>query len=85
MLFVLGLSNPLDMMYHIQPWMMLSLLPLSTTFEGLTMLFIVVKHVHKLFVTAVSAALIGIKFSLYVLLVLYQFFVCQKYMQACWT
>ncbi|KAK6174397.1 hypothetical protein SNE40_017683 [Patella caerulea] len=31
----LGLSNPLDMMYHVQPWMMLGLLPLSTTFEGI--------------------------------------------------
>ncbi|KAK2153053.1 hypothetical protein LSH36_309g00021 [Paralvinella palmiformis] len=30
----IGLSNPLDMMYHIQPWMMLSLLPLSAGFEG---------------------------------------------------
>jgi len=29
-----GLSNPLDMMFHIQPWMILSLLPLSTAFEG---------------------------------------------------
>ncbi|CAI9737999.1 Hypothetical predicted protein [Octopus vulgaris] len=31
----LGLSNPLDMMYHIEPWMILSLLPLSASFEGL--------------------------------------------------
>ncbi|ESO86518.1 hypothetical protein LOTGIDRAFT_220559 [Lottia gigantea] len=31
----LGLQNPVDMMYHIQPWMMLGLLPLSTIFEGL--------------------------------------------------
>lgn len=30
-----GLSNPLDMMFHIQPWMILSLLPLSVGFEGL--------------------------------------------------
>jgi len=29
-----GLANPLDMMYHIQPWMILSLLPLSSGFEG---------------------------------------------------
>ncbi|KAK3086671.1 hypothetical protein FSP39_021710 [Pinctada imbricata] len=30
----IGLHNPLDMMYHIQPWMMLGLLPLSAYFEG---------------------------------------------------
>uniref|UniRef100_A0A0B6ZM18 Sugar phosphate transporter domain-containing protein n=1 Tax=Arion vulgaris TaxID=1028688 RepID=A0A0B6ZM18_9EUPU len=30
----LGLHNPIDMMYHIQPWMMISLLPLSVFFEG---------------------------------------------------
>jgi len=30
----LGLSNPLDMMYHIQPWMVLGLLPLSAAFEA---------------------------------------------------
>jgi len=29
-----GLGNPLDMMFHIQPWMIVSLLPLSTAFEG---------------------------------------------------
>lgn len=31
----LGLSNPLDMMFHIQPWMIVGLLPLSIAFEGL--------------------------------------------------
>ncbi|KAL8616329.1 hypothetical protein ACOMHN_056272 [Nucella lapillus] len=30
----IGLSNPLDMMYHIQPWMMLTLLPLAAIAEG---------------------------------------------------
>lgn len=30
-----GLSNPVDMMFHIQPWMILSLFPLSSGFEGL--------------------------------------------------
>ncbi|OWF37965.1 solute carrier family 35 member C2-like [Mizuhopecten yessoensis] len=30
----IGLSNPLDMMYHIQPWMILVLLPLAAIFEG---------------------------------------------------
>lgn len=30
----IGLSNPLDMMYHIQPWMIVGLLPLSVAFEG---------------------------------------------------
>ncbi|XP_054165384.1 solute carrier family 35 member C2-like isoform X2 [Oppia nitens] len=30
-----GLSNPLDMMYHIQPWMLLGLIPLAVVFEGI--------------------------------------------------
>ncbi|XP_013078932.2 solute carrier family 35 member C2-like isoform X1 [Biomphalaria glabrata] len=29
----IGLHNPIDMMYHIQPWMILSLLPLSAGIE----------------------------------------------------
>lgn len=32
----LGLQNPLDMMYHIQPWMILALFPLSASMEGLS-------------------------------------------------
>ncbi|KAI0240422.1 Solute carrier family 35 member C2 [Lamellibrachia satsuma] len=38
----IGLSNPLDMMYHIQPWMMLALLPLSASIEGVH--FVASKH-----------------------------------------
>lgn len=38
-LFLAGLSNPIDMMYHVQPWMILILLPLSISFEGLPILF----------------------------------------------
>ncbi|KAK7066463.1 hypothetical protein SK128_010420 [Halocaridina rubra] len=30
----LGLSNPIDMVYHIQPWMTVSLLPLAVIMEG---------------------------------------------------
>ncbi|XP_042224980.1 solute carrier family 35 member C2-like isoform X3 [Homarus americanus] len=30
----LGLSNPIDMVYHIQPWMTVSLLPLAIIMEG---------------------------------------------------
>ena len=33
-LVVSGLDHPLDMMYHIQPWMLLALTPLSLYFEG---------------------------------------------------
>lgn len=29
-----GMSNPLDMLYHMQPWMMWPLLPLAIIFEG---------------------------------------------------
>lgn len=31
----LGLSNPVDMIYHIQPWMVIGLLPLAAIFEGI--------------------------------------------------
>ena len=30
----MGLANPVDMMYHIQPWMIATLLPFSLYFEG---------------------------------------------------
>lgn len=30
----IGLQNPIDMMFHIQPWMIIGLLPLSAFFEG---------------------------------------------------
>lgn len=30
----IGLSNPVDMVFHIQPWMALTLLPLVAVFEG---------------------------------------------------
>lgn len=30
----LGLSNPVDLMYHVQPWMMLLLLPVAISQEG---------------------------------------------------
>jgi solute carrier family 35 protein C2 len=30
----LGLENPLDMIYHIQPWMLLGVLPFALFFEG---------------------------------------------------
>ncbi|RWS10884.1 solute carrier-like protein [Dinothrombium tinctorium] len=31
----IGLSNPIDMIYHVQPWMMLGLFPLVIWFEGI--------------------------------------------------
>lgn len=30
----IGLQNPIDMMYHIQPWMIITLLPLAAIIEG---------------------------------------------------
>ncbi|XP_063698708.1 solute carrier family 35 member C2 [Culicoides brevitarsis] len=30
----LGLHNPVDMIYHMQPWMILSILPITVIFEG---------------------------------------------------
>jgi solute carrier family 35, member C2 len=29
-----GLSNPIDMMYHIQPWMIVTIVPFAIAFEG---------------------------------------------------
>ena len=31
----LGLDNPIDMIYHVQPFMLLSLLPLAVAIEGI--------------------------------------------------
>ncbi|XP_074598810.1 solute carrier family 35 member C2 isoform X2 [Brevipalpus obovatus] len=33
-----GLSNPIDMMYHVQPWMILALLPWTFFIEGLPLI-----------------------------------------------
>lgn len=33
----LGLENPVDMVYHVQPWMIVSILPLAISFEGLAL------------------------------------------------
>ncbi|XP_014662079.1 PREDICTED: solute carrier family 35 member C2-like isoform X1 [Priapulus caudatus] len=30
----MGLSNPIDMIYHVQPWMIVGLLPLAIVYEG---------------------------------------------------
>lgn len=30
----LGLENPIDMVYHVQPWMIVPILPLAIGFEG---------------------------------------------------
>ncbi|XP_015790955.1 solute carrier family 35 member C2 isoform X2 [Tetranychus urticae] len=34
----MGLSNPVDMMYHVQPWMILSLSPFTFVFEALPLI-----------------------------------------------
>lgn len=34
LLYFIGLSNPVDMIYHVQPWMVIGLLPLAAVFEG---------------------------------------------------
>ncbi|KAK7114212.1 solute carrier family 35 member C2-like [Littorina saxatilis] len=33
----IGLHNPLDMMYHVQPWMIMTLLPLAAGAEGMAL------------------------------------------------
>lgn len=33
----LGLENPVDMVYHVQPWMIVPVLPLAIGFEGVTL------------------------------------------------
>lgn len=35
----LGLHNPVDMVFHVQPWMFLSLLPFTIMFEGTFLLY----------------------------------------------
>ena len=30
----LGLDHPVDMVYHVQPWMIVSILPFAIGFEG---------------------------------------------------
>lgn len=41
----MGLGNPIDMIYHIQPWMILTLLPFAFAFEGLDLAL--TKHVFR--------------------------------------
>lgn len=41
----MGLANPIDMIYHIQPWMMVVLLPFAFGFEGLDLAL--TKHVFR--------------------------------------
>lgn len=36
----LGLHNPVDMMYHMQPWMIISILPFAMGFEGKILVFV---------------------------------------------
>lgn len=31
----LGLKNPIDMVYHVQPWMIVSILPFTIAIEGI--------------------------------------------------
>ena len=35
----LGLHNPVDMMFHMQPWMILSILPFTIGFEGMSFIY----------------------------------------------
>lgn len=36
----LGLSHPLDMLYHVQPWMIVMVLPFAISFEGMLYLLL---------------------------------------------
>lgn len=54
----IGLRNPLDMMYHIQPWMMLALLPLSAIIEGVH--FMTSKHTFGYTDSSVMMTTVGI-------------------------
>ncbi|KAL4717423.1 hypothetical protein ACJJTC_000572 [Scirpophaga incertulas] len=42
----LGLHNPVDMVFHVQPWMFISLLPFMLMFEGVACF----EHLHKEFI-----------------------------------
>jgi hypothetical protein len=37
--FVVGLSNPVDAMYYIQPWMLAVIIPLACIREGMPFFF----------------------------------------------
>jgi len=39
----LGLHNPIDMVFHMQPWMMVAIIPLTIGFEGICYQFLVIK------------------------------------------
>lgn len=43
----LGLHNPIDMIYFMQPWMIVALLPLTIAFEGKEIEIIHVKQIEK--------------------------------------
>ncbi|XP_064466383.1 solute carrier family 35 member C2-like isoform X3 [Ornithodoros turicata] len=48
-----GLGNPIDMIFHVQPWMILGLLPLAISFEG-----VVIATSEKVFRSRESGALV---------------------------
>jgi solute carrier family 35 protein C2 len=59
----LGLQNPIDMVYHVQPWMIIAVLPFALFFEGslITNLQLSLQsHQEKLqFLEVVNSVLIG--------------------------
>lgn len=40
----LGLQNPVDMMFHVQPWMLIGVLPFAIFFEGISFYRILLNH-----------------------------------------
>lgn len=57
----LGLHNPIDMVYHMQPWMILSILPFTICFEGPSLYegYALLTAADANCVWAVSAKIIG--------------------------
>jgi hypothetical protein len=41
--FVVGLSNPVDAMYYVQPWMLAVIVPLACIREGMSFCFFVLQ------------------------------------------
>ncbi|KAL1130643.1 hypothetical protein AAG570_011885 [Ranatra chinensis] len=68
----LGLDHPLDMLYHVQPWMLLSVLPIVAAFEAGSLLHIVssavdggnMGHAFHISASIVGGALIALAMEL---------------------
>jgi hypothetical protein len=52
--FTVDLGNPVDFIYHLEPWMMVALLPISFSFEGSALIMLYARY-FKVFSSKVSS------------------------------